>query len=97
MRCTPSFVGTDAASHGFSGGTLWLDREKWDETATNIVLEHAGSVFEKDADGGVRLSVAEEDLGKRDSELVACEVECFRAGKPVFFVDLAIEGLEACS
>lgn len=95
VRSTPPFVGSDdAEQYAFPGGTLWLDRNAWDETATEVVLAHAANVFERTDDGGVRLSIPEEDLAKRDSELVACEVECVLADRPVFFVDLEIDGLE---
>ena len=95
VRSMPPFVGSEhAEQYTFQGGTLWLDRIAWDETATEVVLAHAANVFERADDGGVRLLIPKEDLGKRDSELVACEVECVLAGRPVFFVDLEIDGLE---
>lgn len=91
----PAFVGSEAATkYDFPGGTLWLDTEGWDDTASGIVLEHASNVFEPDSEGGVQLAIAQEDLGKRDSELVACEVECALASREVVFVHLEIDGLE---
>jgi succinyl-CoA synthetase beta subunit len=92
----PNFVNSPGAvSHAFAGGTLWMDAENWDETASQIVLEHGGEIFAQGADDLIELAIPEEDLAKRDSELVACEVECRRAGRDVFFVELDIEGLDA--
>jgi hypothetical protein len=51
-------------------------------------------LFQADSDGLPELAVPEEELLKRDSELVACEVECLRAGRPVLFVALEIPGLD---
>ena len=42
---------------------------------------------------GVGAGVAD-DVADKDSELVALEVECRRAGQPVVFVDLPVEGLD---
>ena len=72
-----------------------MDAENWDETASQIILEHGGEIFAQGADDLIELAIPEEDLAKRDSELVACEVECRRAGRDVFFVELDIDGLDA--
>ena len=40
------------------------------------------------------LAVSADDVADRDSEMVALEVECRRAARPVVFVDLPVEGLE---
>ena len=40
------------------------------------------------------LAVDEEAASKADSEFIACEIECLRAGRPVLFVDLPIEGID---
>ena len=95
VRQIPGFVGApDSLSYEFKGGVLWLDVKNWDETASQIVLEHAGEIFAMGCDDSLELMNPEEDLGRRDSELVACEVECRRAGRDVFFVELNIEGLD---
>ena len=92
---TPDFVGSsDAIRHDFDGGTLWLDRQHWSDKATEIVREHGSLVFDTEANEGFALAIPPEDLAKRDSELIACEVECRRAGCECVYVELAIEGLE---
>ena len=71
-----------------------MDRQHWSDKATQIVREHGSLVFDTEANEGFALAIPPEDLAKRDSELIACEVECRRAGCECVYVELAIEGLE---
>ena len=47
----------------------------------------------RDANGKPQLSVSAEEAAGKDSEWIACEVECRRAGIEAVFVDLEIPGL----
>jgi succinyl-CoA synthetase beta subunit len=88
----PDFVGR---SYHFSirGGTVWIDRGRLDPATTALVVAHGGGLL-KERDGRPELAVTGEEVEQKDSELVALEVECRRAGRPVVFVDLEIPGLE---
>lgn len=90
----PAFVGgTNAARFQIVGGTLWIDRASWREHAPAIVAQSSGLL--RDDHGAPALGVAPEELVKKDSELIACEVECRNMGIEGVFVELDIPGLDA--
>ncbi len=91
----PPFVG-DASAYSFPlrDGRVWIDHSSCDGTTAALVLEHASGLLRLDDRGRPVLAVSEEDVADRDSELIACEIECARAGRPVVFVDLPIAGLD---
>lgn len=94
-RFIPSFVGEEAsASFPIDGGRVWVDIANCDDIASELVIEHGGGLFELDEQGHPRLAISEDEAAKKDSEFVACEVECLRAGRPIIFVDLEIPGLD---
>ena len=88
----PGFVG---AGYHFPihDGTVWIDHDRCDAQKTRFVIEHANGLL-TDQDGLPVLAVSPEEIASRDSDLVALEVECHLARKPVVFVDLPIEGLD---
>ena len=98
-RTFPPFVGSDAAmvfEIGLSDawkGHVWVDLASCDARATAAVVEHGGGVF-KEVDGKPALAIAPDEAHKKDSEMIACEIECARAGAPVVFVDLPIPGVD---
>lgn len=88
-RRVPAFVGApDATSFPIDGGRVWIDVERCDPETTAIVVEHAAGLLAPDAAGRPALAVDAADVKNKDSELIACEIECLRAGRPVLFVDL---------
>ncbi len=93
-RTVPAFVGSARAYRvALPGGALWIDHASCDASATNIVVEHSYGLLKEE--GGVPvLAVSEEEIAGKDSELIACEIECRRAGAPVVFVDLPVDGLD---
>ena len=90
-RTVPAFVGR--ASHfPINGGVVWID-DDLDAAATAFVVEQSGGLLR--ADGGRPvLAVSADEAAGKDSELIALEIECRRAGRPAVFVDLPIEGLD---
>ena len=89
----PAFVGgADAVRFPIVGGTLWLDRASWREHAPAIVAQSSGLL--RDDRGTPALAVTPEELVKKDSELIACEVECRNMGIEGVFVELEIPGLD---
>ncbi len=92
-RRVPAFVGkADAYSFPITGGTVWIDAARWGEIGS-VVVEHSHGLL-KDVGGRPALAVAQEEIAGKDSELIACEVECRMAGADIVFVDLDIPGLE---
>ena len=90
----PDFVGSFTA-HKFpvKGGTLWIDAAAWQThhaaiiARSNGLLTNAGSVPE--------LTVSASEFLGKDSDMIACEVECRRdaIGGPdgAVFVELSLE------
>ncbi len=94
----PHFVGHPSAfSFPLKNGTLWIDPTIWKSHAPAIIA-HANGLL-KDVGGRPALAppLTPEAFLSKDSEMIACEVECRRDGLPSdggFFVDLPIEGLD---
>ncbi len=91
-RRVPEYVGK-SYSFSISGGTVWIDHNGCDPQTTVVVIEHSSDLL-KDAEGKPVLAVSADEIENKDSELIALEVECRRAGKPVVFVDLPIKGID---
>jgi len=88
-RHVPAFVGSDCAtSFPMKYGTFWID-ELDSEEATFVVSQSSGLL---EANGTV-ISLTD-DITDKDSELIACEIECLRAGKPVVFLDMPVKGID---
>jgi succinyl-CoA synthetase beta subunit len=88
----PAFVGSSSVmKFPTKQGTLWIDQSVWDKNAAAIVSRSSGLL--KDAGGTPTLAVTPEELMGKDSELIACEVECRMAGVEGVFVELELPGL----
>jgi succinyl-CoA synthetase beta subunit len=95
-RSVPGFVGrSDSYSFPINGGTVWIDHRNCTPETATFVIEHAQDLLKLDDDGRPVLAIDTEEAAGKDSELIACEIECFRASKPVVFVDLSIPGLDS--
>jgi len=92
LRQLPSFIGK---GHSFeiNGGRVWIDHAGCDAATTEFVVQHSSWLLKNDG-GKPVLAVKEEEVANKDSELIMLEMECLRAGKPVVFVDLPIEGID---
>lgn len=88
----PDFVGTSRAiSFAVKGGRVWIDRTAWKSTAQAIISRANGLL--KDNAGEPALAVKTEELLTKDSDFIACEVECRRDGVDGIFIELDIPGL----
>ena len=95
-RHVPSFAGAPGTYHfSIKGGRVWIDRANCDADTARFVVENSSELLTLDGEGKPTLAVDAEEIAKKDSELIALEIECRRAGKPVVFVDLAIDGLDS--
>lgn len=92
-RKIPDFIG-----HGYffpiNGGTVWIDTEHCDASTAALIAEHSLGLL-KVVNGKPVLAVDAQEVASKDSELIALEIECRRAGKPVVFVDLPVPGIDA--
>jgi len=94
-RAVPAFVG-ESTSYSFpiTGGRVWIDHAACGAATTQLVIQHSGGLL-REQGGKPVLAISEEEAAGKDSELIACETECRRAGKPILFVDLPIQELDA--
>ncbi|MDP7004947.1 MAG: acetate--CoA ligase family protein [Phycisphaerales bacterium] len=89
-RHVPDFVGSeDASSFPIKYGALWIDNVQ-PEVAEIVVRESNGLLTIGDSGQ----PEPTEDITDKDSDLIACEIECLRAGHNVVFVDMPVKGLD---
>jgi len=89
----PDFVGS-STRYAITGGYVWVNEAACTPESTEKLVAHSSELF-KAEHGKPVLAVEAEELAKRDSELIALEVELRRAGMPIVFVELEISGLDA--
>lgn len=95
QRAVPEYVGSaDAHQFEITGGTVWIDHASCDDATARLVVEHSQELLKLDDHGKPVLAIELEDAAGKDSELIACEIELRRAGKPLLFVDLPIPLLD---
>lgn len=88
----PAFVGNSkAAKFQLKNATLWIDRDAWKSNARAIIARANGLL--KDEAGTPAPNLPPETFASRDSDLIACEVECRRDGIEGLFVELDCPGL----
>src|SRR6266704_2197748 len=89
----PKFINHDVAiALAVKNGHVWIDRERWPQIRS-AVQEHSGGLI-VDLAGAPTPSVTAEEFATKDSELLACEVECHLAGIQGFYLELDIPGLD---
>ena len=87
----PGYVGS-GKSYDIAGGRVWIN--PGNDTATAARAAELSMKALK-ADSATLVPASEPDeFAKRDSELIACEVECRMAGLDALFVELDIDGLD---
>jgi len=94
-RKMPGFVGsTGAYQFPIQGGVVWIDHEQGDPEANRFCIAQSSGLLEANDAGMPVLAVPEDEVAGKDSEMIACEIECGRAGHSVLFVDMPIAGLD---
>ncbi len=92
----PNFVSSPKSlSFPVKAGRVWLDSAAWAKNAPAIMARSNGLL--KDDSGRPALTVTPEAFLAKDSDMIACEVECRRDGVEGVFVELDIPGLETQS
>jgi hypothetical protein len=72
-------------------GSVWIDTKQWPQIR-RAVETHSGRLI-IDREGVPVPSLADEEFATKDSELLACDVECRLAGIEGFYLELDIPGL----
>jgi succinyl-CoA synthetase beta subunit len=89
----PAFVGSPSAiSFPIKGGKMWIDAAAW-KTHAQAIISRANGLLRSD-NGRPAITVKPEEFLTKDSDMIACEVECRRDGVDGVFVQLDIPGLE---
>jgi succinyl-CoA synthetase beta subunit len=90
---TPSFLKRDSATKfEVKGGRVWIDDTMW-PLIRSAIETHSGGLIVDHADTPT-IALPTEEFATKDSELVACDVECRLAGIDGFYLELDIPGMD---
>ncbi len=70
----------DAYTFPIKGGAVYIDHSKCDDATNKLLIEYGQGIF-KIENGKPVLAISEEEVAGKDSELIACEVECRGRGE----------------
>src|SRR5947209_4578195 len=73
-------------------GRVWIDTAQWPKIRP-VVETHSGGLI-VDRQGAPAAALPSEEFATKDSELLACDVECRLAGIEGFYLELDIPGLD---
>ena len=89
----PKFVKDPSATmFPVKNGRVWIDTAKWPQIWSAVETHSGGLVV--DHAGAPVAALASEEFANKDSELLACDVECRLAGVEGFYLELDIPGLD---
>jgi len=89
---TSKFVhGKSATKFEVKGGRVWIDSEQWSRIRGAIETNSGGLIVDRKGEPAISLPI--EEFANKDSELVACDVECRLAEIDGFYLELDIPGL----
>src|SRR5436305_4086164 len=74
------------------GGRVWIDNPQWPQIRAAIETHSVGLII--DRNGKPATSIPSEEFANKDSELVACDVECRLAGIDGFYLELDVPRLD---
>ncbi len=88
----PTFVRNKSATTlPVKGGRVWIDTEKWPDIRRAVETNSGGLIVDNK---GAPAPLSGEEFTTKDSELLACDVECRLAGVDGFYLELDIPGLD---
>src|SRR5436190_44554 len=88
----PKFVSHKPATHlPVKSGRAWIDNTKWPEIRRAVETHSGGLIVDLK---GVPAPLSGEEFANKDSELLACDVECRLAGVDGFYLELDVPGLD---
>jgi hypothetical protein len=73
-------------------GRVWIDTACWPEIRAAVESHSGGLII--DHDGAPVAALPSQEFATKDSELLACDVECRLAGIEGFYLELEITGLD---
>ena len=75
-------------------GRVWIDTAKWPQIRRAVETHSGGLIVDRPAAAGPVAALPSEEFANKDSELLACDVECRLAGVEGFYLELDIPGLD---
>jgi succinyl-CoA synthetase beta subunit len=88
----PKFVrDPSVAMLAVKNGRVWIDTERWPQIRRAVETYSGGLIV--DREGAAAAALPSEEFATKDSELLACDVECRLAGIEGFYLELDIPGL----
>ena len=89
----PKFVQDPSATKlAVKNGSVWIDAAHWPDIRAAVETHSGGLII--DRDGAPVTALPSEEFATKDSELLACDVECRLAGIEGFYLELDIPGLD---
>src|SRR5712672_824176 len=89
----PKFVSDPSATKlAVKNGRVWIDTARWPEIRAAVETHSGGLII--DHDGAPVAASSNEEFATKDSELLACDVECRLAGSEGFYLELDVPGLD---
>ena len=91
----PKFVGDRSATMlPVKNGRVWIDTAHWPQIRAAVEMHSGGLIVDRPAAAGPAAALPSEEFATKDSELLACDVECRIAGIEGFYLELDIPGLD---
>jgi succinyl-CoA synthetase beta subunit len=92
----PKFIkDPSATTFAVKNGRVWIDTMQWPRIRSAVETHSDGLIG--DRKGEPTPSLPDEEFAAKDSELLACDVECRLAGIEGFYLELDIPGLNELS
>src|SRR6478735_6542430 len=89
----PKFVEDSSATKlAVKNGRVWIDTARWPEIRAAVETHSSGLII--DHDGAPAAALSSEEFATKDSELLACDIECRLAGIEGFYLELDVPGLD---
>ena len=89
----PKFVKDPSATKlAVKNGRLWIDTARWPEIRAAVETHSGGLII--DREGTPAAALPNEEFATKDSELLACDVECRLAGIEGMYLELDVAGLD---
>jgi succinyl-CoA synthetase beta subunit len=88
----PKFI-TDPSAINFpvKNGCAWIDAPQWPQIRAAVETHSGGLIIDREGEPAVALP--NEEFALKDSELLACDVECRLCGIQGFYLELDVPGL----
>ena len=89
----PKFIKDPSATMlPVKNGRVWIDTARWPQISPAIEKHSGGLIVERA--GAPAAALPSEEFANKDSELLACDVECRLAGVDGFYLELDIPALD---